>query len=74
MSKIVVDTEQLIRDELKEAIELNLSESGYQIETDQKLIDALMTVLEYYSIPTEFDNYRADITSRRLKLEGTKRG
>ncbi len=74
MSKHLIDTEAVTVSELKEAVDLTLTpdydEGGQYIPYDAKLLDALMTVIEYFSIPSEFDEYKADITSRRLKMEG----
>lgn len=64
--------DQLIIDELKLAIQLNLSpdkdESGHYLGIDEALLASLKVVLSYYMPPSEYKEYIREIEIQEVAL------
>lgn len=54
--------EFLVREELRDAYELNLKVDGYE-EVDLELVNALLTVIQYYSGEKEFEEWKKKVDS-----------
>lgn len=54
--------EFLVREELREAYKLNLKVDRYE-EVDLELVNALLTVIQYYSGEKEFEEWKKKVDS-----------
>lgn len=67
---VYLDVEALVRDDLIVSLDLNLiedhDEGGSPMEIDVRLVEALVTAIEYYTCKSEFRNI---IEDRREKLK-----
>lgn len=58
--------EFLVREELRDAYELNLKVDGYE-EVDLELVNALLTVIQYYSGEKDFEEWKKKVDFRISK-------